>query len=196
MVEFTHDRGTVAAGRWMLFTSAIILVAFFVAGVFGQLPGQSKYVPKIMRMRNLDEKGKLPRLILEVPMRPYHFGGKVPADFRLDAAVNDEQITKNWTISEAHAYIIDPMKNEQELDSEFESAGKNRCTVSVMGAFDPKADYFVDIYLAPAGDKKSDYSKLSADEKAKSHQQYVDDFIKLRDDARAAAINGVTVKLD
>jgi hypothetical protein len=166
MYKHVFGPGTVRVGKWIIAASLVTLVGFFCAGASGFLPNQSGYAPKVSSFSEInDGDGALPRIGLQIPISPYHFGnGSVPYNFEVATSINGEELATKWKLENAQIYVVDPAGKTNELTKPNRQRFDDRTDkygMEITGAFEPKATYILQLIFRPGGKLADDYENKS-----------------------------------
>jgi hypothetical protein len=201
---YFHDRGTVAVGKWLVPASFLLFTGFVWAGAHDKWPNQEKVQPPtIVSADNIDDRD-LPELRLGLLLTPQNFTGRVPPEFTLRLHINDPKIIDHWVIGAATGNKVkadrrlEPFTEQVVVVADDETGDFD---VSVKAAKDRTGEYWIDLFLQPAGKDVEAYKRLNPDipsqkeEKARLRKDLTDKFKGLRDSARVAIVSQRSIEL-
>jgi hypothetical protein len=150
-VMFSSSKGTVYLGKWLIFWSAVLCVTFTCLGFAGLLPGQEQYALRVVTAENFDEfVDEIPGIRLDVPLRPAHFGGKIPPEFTLLVSLN-KNLLPNWNVRQAQCLEVKNEWGRKTLRDPEVVEGTHPTEIIVQGLY-PDSDHIIEIYLSPVGE--------------------------------------------
>ena len=164
-IMYAHDRGTVAAGKWLILSSLALLVIFVVGGMANLLPDQGAAELKVVqagRYEDYFEKPEeaqtpydLPWITVEVPVQPDQFGGRIPQQFTMLAQSPD-----GWEPARAQLFRVTPDRwKERILYYPVVDAGKSPAEVEVNVPISDES-YMLELYIQPVRNDRAAFNDL------------------------------------
>lgn len=170
-ILYVHDRGTVIVGKWLVFWSLALLIAFVTLGVSGNFPGTGARDLKVTFAGSYEEvypeveTSDVPMIVVQIPISPHQFNGRIPEELALGVRATGETIEK-WHIVQAQLYVTNPHGPKMKVLSYPDvDKGTNPPVVTFMPPEFDK-EYVLEVYFEP-DDARDEHGSVVEDIKGR-----------------------------